>query len=120
MRIGDLARRTGATRRALRLYESHGLLTATRGANGYRHYDEAAVRQVANIRRLQSVGFTLAEIVDFQPCLDGELTAVCPASAPTIGRKLAAVQQELDALTALRDRLATMLDHSAEPAGHRP
>ncbi|BCJ26755.1 MerR family transcriptional regulator [Actinocatenispora sera] len=119
MRIGELARRTGATRRALRLYESHGLLTAERAANGYRHYDEAAARQVANIRRLQTVGFTLAEIADFHPCLGGELTAVCPASTRTIARKLAAVQEELDALTVLRDRLADLLDHAAEPAGSR-
>lgn len=116
MRIGELARQTGATRRALRLYESHGLLTADRGSNGYRHYGAAAARKVANIRRLQAAGFTLAEIADFLPCLDGDLTAVCPASAPTIARKLAAVQRELDALTLLRDRLAGMLDHTAEPA----
>jgi hypothetical protein len=54
MRIGELARRAGTTTRALRFYESPGLLTATRSANGYREYGEDDLRLVTEIRALQT------------------------------------------------------------------
>ncbi|WP_167475089.1 MerR family transcriptional regulator [Nocardia arthritidis] len=111
MRIGELAERAGVTRRALRYYEAHGLLPDRRTANGYRDYDERAVRRVDNIRRLLSVGFTAEEIVEFLPCLESEivLDPVCPDSAEPIARKLSAVQSTLDELTETRDRLAALL-----------
>lgn len=40
MRIGELARRTGVSVRALRYYEEQGLLVPARAANGYREYTE--------------------------------------------------------------------------------
>lgn len=38
MLIGELSRRTGVSARSLRYYEAQGLLSAGRGANGYRDY----------------------------------------------------------------------------------
>ncbi|MFD6158063.1 MerR family transcriptional regulator [Nocardia sp. NPDC060256] len=121
MRIGDLAARTGATRRALRYYEERGLLPDTRTANGYREYDELAVRRVENIRRMLSVGFTAEEIRHFVPCLDAitDLDPTCPASLEAIARKLSTIQSTLDDLTATRDRLAALLKegHGESPSG---
>ncbi len=37
MRIGELARRTGTTPKALRLYEAQGLLGRVARAGSYRH-----------------------------------------------------------------------------------
>jgi DNA-binding transcriptional MerR regulator len=112
MRIGELARRTGATRRALRYYEAHGLLPDRRTPNGYREYDEHVVGLVDRIRQLLSVGFTAEEILGFLPCLESgmEPHQVCPAGAEAIARKLSAVQSALDELTGTRDRLAALLD----------
>ncbi|WP_405162035.1 MerR family transcriptional regulator [Nocardia sp. NBC_01499] len=117
MRIGDLAARTGATRRALRYYEEHGLLPDKRTPNGYREYDEWAVQRVQNIRRLLSIGFTAEEILHFVPCLDTvtPLDSVCPASIEAFTRKLSAVQSTLDELTETRDRLAALLEESVGP-----
>ncbi|RDI49057.1 MerR family transcriptional regulator [Nocardia mexicana] len=111
MRIGELARRTGATRRALRYYEEQGLLPDRRSPNGYREYDEHAVRLVDNIRRLLSVGFTAEEIVGFLPCMntDTPLHDLCPAGAEAVARKLASVQSTIDDLTLTRDRLTDLL-----------
>lgn len=50
MRIGELARRTGVTTRALRYYEEQDLLAAERSGSGQRHYAEDAVDQVHLIR----------------------------------------------------------------------
>ncbi|MFI7004431.1 MerR family transcriptional regulator [Nocardia sp. NPDC050175] len=114
MRIGDLAARTGATRRALRYYEEHGLLPDTRTSNGYREYDELAVNRVENIRRMLSVGFTAEEILHFVPCLDAmtDLDPICPASLEAIARKLSTVQSTLDELTKTRDHLAALVEGS--------
>ncbi|MGX1372208.1 DNA-binding transcriptional MerR regulator [Streptomyces canus] len=46
MRIGELSRRTGVPTRLLRYYEEQDLLHPARDDNGYRSFDEAAVRDV--------------------------------------------------------------------------
>ncbi|MDN5855287.1 MAG: MerR family DNA-binding transcriptional regulator, partial [Actinomycetia bacterium] len=46
MQIGELARRTGTTTRALRYYEQQGLLSSNRNSNDYRTYDEGSVTAV--------------------------------------------------------------------------
>ena len=46
MRIGELAQRTGTTPKAIRLYESRGLLGTVARAGSYRHYGEADVARV--------------------------------------------------------------------------
>ncbi|MCZ9340439.1 MerR family DNA-binding transcriptional regulator, partial [Streptomyces sp. TRM76130] len=56
MRIGELAAATGVSTRSLRYYEAQGLLSVERLANGYREYDERAVRQVALIQDLYRAG----------------------------------------------------------------
>lgn len=58
MRIGELARRTGVSRRSLRYYEQHGLLHARRGGNDWREYDEPAVDRVRAIAELLASGLT--------------------------------------------------------------
>jgi len=52
MRVGELARRTGTTVRALRYYEAAGLVVPRRLGNGYREYAPIAVRLVQQIREL--------------------------------------------------------------------
>jgi len=51
MRIGELARRAGASARSIRYYEEQGLLLARRQANGYREYDEADLNSCARSAR---------------------------------------------------------------------
>lgn len=60
--IGDVAQRSGATRRALRLYERAGLLAPTRGPNNYRRYSEADVQRACVIRELREGGLSLDAI----------------------------------------------------------
>ena len=63
MRIGELARRTDRTVRALRLYEEVGLLVpAKRTDSGYRMYDGSNVERLNYIDRLQRMGLSLNEI----------------------------------------------------------
>ena len=63
LKIGDLARRTGKSVRALHLYEELGLLTPTaRSQGGFRLYDDAAETRIRWIELLQDSGFSLHEI----------------------------------------------------------
>lgn len=112
MRIGELARRAGTTTRALRYYESRGLLPARRDAHGHRTYDEGDVKLLEQIRTLRDFGFELEETRPFVECLraghpEGDS---CPASLAVYRRKLA----ELDALIGeLHGVRATVADQLA-------
>jgi len=114
MLIGELARRSGATTRTLRYYESHGLLHARRSANGYRDYDESELRVVAEIRGLLATGFVLHDIRPFVDCLRaGNVSGdVCPDSKTVLRRKLAEVDECMRQLSAVRERLQAQLEAS--------
>ena len=62
MFIGKLSGLTGVTRRAIRLYESHGLIPVPRRKGNYRVYSDKDVVLINMIRRAQTVGFSLAEL----------------------------------------------------------
>jgi len=66
LKVGDLARRTGKTVRAVHLYEELGLLApAVRSKGGFRLYHGKAVRRIEWIQKLQDMGFSLTEIKAF-------------------------------------------------------
>jgi DNA-binding transcriptional MerR regulator len=61
MQIGELARRSGASQKAVRLYDRPGLIVgASRSPSNYRLFDEDAVWCVRGIRALQAAGLTCA------------------------------------------------------------
>jgi DNA-binding transcriptional MerR regulator len=113
LRIGELARATGTTARALRHYEQAGLLTSRRAANGYRFYADAerTVTRVRNIRELLDVGLTLDDVRAFGPCLDDDVLAAVPSDEGLrIARDRPAVlDARIAAQVAARNRLAAAL-----------
>ncbi len=63
MQIGDLAKETGRTVRAIHLYEELGLLTpAARSKGRYRLYGRESLVRIRWIGRLQEMGFSLGDI----------------------------------------------------------
>ncbi len=63
MQIGDLARETGRTVRAIHLYEELGLLTpAGRSKGRYRLYGRESLVRIRWIGQLQEMGFSLGDI----------------------------------------------------------
>ncbi|MFJ9371566.1 thioredoxin [Nocardia sp. NPDC101769] len=111
MRIGELAKRAGTTTRALRFYESQGLITARREANGYREYSDDDARLVAEILALQAVGMSLDDTRPFVECLRAghESGDSCTDSIDVYRRRLAEVDALLAQLTQLRTTLADKL-----------
>jgi len=121
MRIGELARITGATPRALRFYEDEGLLDSERASNGYRVYAEGAVLRVRNIRELLALGFTISDVKAFVTHLDHDLPPIfgeagpCTTSMRVARERLASLRERIDALTALHDRIAARLQATNSP-----
>lgn len=121
MRIGELAKATGVSTRSLRYYEEQGLLPARRLANGYREYDEQAVRQVAFIQDLYRAGLSSEIIQEIIPCA----TPTSPHGS--CAALIARIRQVRDQLAHQEQQLADrreMLDHylsgAVTPAGLAP
>ncbi|MDT0343143.1 MerR family transcriptional regulator [Streptomyces litchfieldiae] len=119
MRIGELAARAGTTTRALRYYESRGLLTARRGPNGHRVYGEDDLRLLRQIRTLQDSGFGLEETRPFVECLRAGHPSgdACPASLDVYRRKLAELDACIAQLQAVRDTVRERLTRAETGAG---
>ena len=62
MNIAEAERRTGLTRANIRFYEKEGLLTPTRGANGYRDYTEDDVQTLRKIMLLRRLRLSVPDI----------------------------------------------------------
>ncbi|MFJ9695897.1 MerR family transcriptional regulator [Kitasatospora sp. NPDC101183] len=110
MRIGELARRTGTTPRALRYYEEQGLLTPERRPSGYREYAERDVDAVHGIRTLLAAGLNSATIAEILPGLPppGQRRSgpTCPELLTALARHRALLTHRIDELAAAR----TLLD----------
>jgi MerR family copper efflux transcriptional regulator len=59
MYIGELAQRAGATPKAIRLYESLGLLGRVTRLGAYRVYTERHITQVRLIKQLQAINIEI-------------------------------------------------------------
>ena len=105
MRIGELARHTGASPKAIRLYEARGLLGTVARAGSYRHYGAADVARVLLIRQALALGFRLAEL-DGLPRID--TAAGWERMAQLVARRRAAVAREQARLAALDAQLAQL------------
>jgi DNA-binding transcriptional MerR regulator len=62
MYIGKVAELTGASRKAIRLYESMGLIPAPKRKGQYRIYSDEDVFVIHMIKHAQSLGFKLTEL----------------------------------------------------------
>ena len=62
MKINDVERITGLTQKAIRLYESKGLIRISRDVNGYRNFSKEDVEKLKNIKLFRSVGISLSDI----------------------------------------------------------
>jgi len=67
-RIGEVARKAGLSARAVRYYESLGLIKPEgHSRGGFRLYGEGSLRRLLLIARLKQIGFSLVEIGEVLP-----------------------------------------------------
>jgi DNA-binding transcriptional MerR regulator len=115
MRIGELAREAGVSTKAVRYYESMGLLRADRLSNGYRDYRPQDVRMVREIRELGALGIRVEQARPFLDCLvaghgNGD---DCPDAVATYRAAIAEVEARMADLTARRAALVEHLDSAS-------
>ncbi|QTE28527.1 MerR family transcriptional regulator [Pengzhenrongella sicca] len=108
MRIGSLARATGASARSLRYYEEQGLLGSERSPGGQRQYNERAVERVGLIKSLLSAGLPSATISEVLPCIS-EPSIQTPWLAARLRSELDRIDHQLAALEATRCVLAELV-----------
>ncbi|HEX5994355.1 MAG TPA: redoxin family protein [Jiangellales bacterium] len=115
MKISDLARRAGVTTKAVRYYESLGLITPGRLPNGYRDYDEHDVRAVSEIKALSHLGIPVERTRPFLECLAaGQQHADdCPASLASYREAIDELTQRIEDLTVRRTVLIAHLREAA-------
>ena len=95
LEIKELEAQTGLGRDTIRYYERRGLLGAVpRGANNYRDYPPALVKQLKLLRAMQALGFSLDEI---RNVLEGMRSQGidCLAGARLLAAKREAVETQL-------------------------
>lgn len=93
MRIGELAKLTDTSARALRYYEDEDLIVPRRLPNGYREYDDYLVDRVTQIRGLLDAGLPTRIIKQILPCLDKPRTIHFSDATPEM---LATLEYERD------------------------
>jgi MerR family transcriptional regulator, redox-sensitive transcriptional activator SoxR len=102
--IGEVARRSGASRSAIRYYEGIGLLPQPARQSGRRRYDASAVQRLQVIQSAQQAGFSLVEI---RTLFFGFKTGIHPETRweALAGQKLAALEEQQAHIHAMQDRL---------------
>lgn len=102
LKIGELARRTGLTVRALRHYDDIGLLVPSeRSGAGYRLYSQADVARLYRIQALRRMDLPLADIRAMLDDAAGDIAEV-------VARQIGQLDRGIEQATALRGHLAAM------------
>ncbi|WP_197382734.1 MerR family transcriptional regulator [Mycolicibacterium mengxianglii] len=107
MKIGELARITGASVRSLRYYEQRQLLLSRRTTGGQRIYDQDAVERVTLIRELFAAGVSSDVVVQLLPCIHSGTAT--PAMVELLSHERARIDTEVRRLAATRDRLDQLI-----------
>jgi MerR family transcriptional regulator, thiopeptide resistance regulator len=102
LKVGELAKRTGLTVRALHHYDHIGLLRPSgHSESGYRLYNREDVARLHAIQTLRAMGLSLADVAQL---LDGDAVPL-PA---IIARQIGSLDQQIAQALALRERLGVM------------
>jgi DNA-binding transcriptional MerR regulator len=111
-KIGELARRTGLTVRALRHYDDIALLVPSqRSSGGYRLYDRKDVARLYRIQALRRLDLSLADI-------QGLLDDAAGGMSDVVAEQVTQLDREILRASALRAHLLTVqarLQASEEP-----
>ena len=118
MKIGELAKLTGVSVRSIRYYESQGLISPVRQANGYREYSPLAVETVETIKLYLNLGLSTEQIAGFLHCVLKNKEAFCAEVMPLYRSKLEDIERQLVELNQIKrnleERMASILQEQNE------
>lgn len=120
MKIGELARRTGFSTKAIRYYELLKLVPEPdRTESGYRLYGQKDVERLEFIEKAKHLGFSLEDIRDIL-ILDEQQQRPCVHVLALLDQKLEQVDDVLRDLKVFRKELAGLRRESAEQIERLP
>lgn len=111
--IGEVARATGLSVRAIRHYEGAGLVRPRRqhGGGGHRRFDASTVDRLRFIAQARTLGLGISDVRHLAELLD---EARCPGGSGVLQALLSqhrtAIDRQIKALHELRARIDTVLD----------
>jgi DNA-binding transcriptional MerR regulator len=110
--VGEAARRSGLTPKAIRLYEARGLLPrATRTESGYRLYDIEDVQTLRFVRHARGLGLGLERIKAILEAR-GSRTAAGHEALAVMEAHLEELERDAVALAARRGEVSTLLERA--------
>lgn len=108
MKIGEVARETGISSKAIRFYEEFGLLPDPgRTESGYRQYGQETVERLGFVSRAKQLGMSLDEIRSVLDIHDRQ-EPTCDHVRDLLEQKIAAIDRALADLRGLRAELKTL------------
>ena len=113
--IGKVAKQAGVNIETVRYYERQGLIPEPpRRASGYRQYDTGFVKRIRFIKRAQTLGFSLKEIVELLE-LRIEPNTACDDVRLQAEQKIIDIEQKIETL----QRMKQVLDELVVACNHR-
>jgi MerR family copper efflux transcriptional regulator len=122
MTVGELARRTGLSIKAIRQYEALGLIySAGRSEGNYRLFDESALWCAQVISTLRSLGLTIKEIQQLgNAYLSRPEEPIGPQLAALLDRAEQRIGDRIAELEAVRGRIRDYRREHAAALGGQP
>lgn len=116
--IGALSRESGVNLETIRYYEKINLLNKpSRSVNGYRHYDESAIKRLRFVRRGRELGFGIAEIKTLLELADHP-EHPCKEADQLAQAHLAEVETKIKDLQAMQEVLTKIVACQSHTAEH--
>ncbi len=112
LRISDVEKITGLSRKTIRFYESKGLRAVRRSDNSYRDFDDRVVEQLRRIAVLRSAGISLSDIQLWQ----SEIVTW----EEMIRKRLHELRSEADEATEQSDLCRSLLERGLDYAVSHP
>ncbi|MGF1701258.1 MerR family transcriptional regulator [Photobacterium makurazakiensis] len=100
--IGEISKRSGASPKAIRLYESIGLLLNIKRRGSYRVYDEGDVKFVKLIKDAQALGVSLS---DLKQLAVGHRELDWPLVIELLSQKQHSIDEEVLRLTQQKEKI---------------
>lgn len=105
--IGKVAAAAEVNVETIRFYQRRGILAEPpKKLGGLRYYDETAIERVRFVKRAQSLGFSLEEVVGL---LELHAADVCAKTHDAAERKLAMVEDRIRDLQQIRATLKKLI-----------
>jgi DNA-binding transcriptional MerR regulator len=112
MKIGELAQDTGVSTKAIRYYETIGVLPEPdRAPNGYRTYDRSATERLRFVLDAQATGLSLTEIASILD-LPEQGASTCAHVTHLLEHHLEDLDRHIEVLQDTRTKLAALTERA--------